>query len=446
MKYRHRILPVIAIAAAAIFLATYNAAQRYMTLPSSEAKTPSVENAPVHPEVVEPNIVPDHMETYVVKPVRMKVITQAEADSLTMRQEDIDSTKKLLTESTVPSTEVKKPTYVVKPVRMLVIHEDETDPEMREKVMAEVRQLRARKTVPPKTPTVEECIRDLNSDNARIRRDAADKLGELGHAAAKAVPNLALLVSDEDAEVRMAAAYAMASVSPSGEQVVPLLITLLGDQDPDVRIVAALSCGKLKGEASQAVPALAKLLTDENAEVACFSAEALGQIGEAAAAVEDDLLKALNDPRSDVRISAALAFGGIGRRTPEIIDALEDRLQNDSSGFVKRGAGISLVTLGHVDETIQYLIANLEFEQWRRDLKHALRDIGKPAVPALIDALQNAEKTVIRRNAAIILGRMNANSPDVLAALKQAAKEDPDPNVRLKANWSLERIARKTAE
>jgi HEAT repeat protein len=62
-------------------------------------------------------------------------------------------------------------------------------------------------------------------------------------------------------------------------------------------------------------------------------------------------------------------------------------------------------------------------------------------VPPLIGALQHDREDAVRAEAAISLAKLGANRPDVVAALRQAADRDR-LTVRIRANWSLRRLAR----
>ncbi len=68
----------------------------------------------------------------------------------------------------------------------------------------------------------------------------------------------------------------------------------------------------------------------------------------------------------------------------------------------------------------------------------ALEEIGEPAVPAVIDALQSQDVRV-RRGVAQVLGKMGAVTPDVIPAL-QAALNDGDSEVRASASKALTMI------
>ena len=189
--------------------------------------------------------------------------------------------------------------------------------------------------------------------------------------------------------VRRASATALGQIGPAAAEAVPALIKVLGDAERVVRGRAAEALGKIGPAAAEAVPALIKVLGD--AECRPDAAEALGKIGPAAAEAVPALIKALGDaecagcrrgPRED---AGGRRRGGTGadqsarrcrvppgcRRSPR-----EDRA----------GGG----------EAVPALIKVLGDAEWsvRRDAAEALGKIGPAAaeaVPALIKVLGDAE-------------------------------------------------------
>ena len=60
-------------------------------------------------------------------------------------------------------------------------------------------------------------VKDLESSNRRVRRDAAKALGEIGPGAKAAVPKLVELLGDSDKDVRTAAAMALREIAPEAK-------------------------------------------------------------------------------------------------------------------------------------------------------------------------------------------------------------------------------------
>jgi uncharacterized protein (TIGR02996 family) len=142
------------------------------------------------------------------------------------------------------------------------------------------------------------------SSRQRTRLHAARGLGELGAAAAPAVPELLPLLSDADAEVRRAAAEALG-----------------------------------KGRSPLAADGLRAALRDKDEKVRVRAAEALGLIGEASAAGE--LTAALRDASARVRREAATALGKVRARDEASLAALR-LAERDADKAVRREAAAAL--------------------------------------------------------------------------------------------------------
>ncbi|UQZ83059.1 PBS lyase HEAT-like repeat protein [Paenibacillus konkukensis] len=124
----------------------------------------------------------------------------------------------------------------------------------------------------------------LSDERAQTVVHAAFALGELGHFAAPAVPQLIRLLEPEtDVVVRQTVAEALAMVGTPADQVVDGLIRCLKDEDVQVRFIAGLSLCRMGAAADAAVPQLEIALEDENRYVRGHAAEALHYIGTEAA-------------------------------------------------------------------------------------------------------------------------------------------------------------------
>src|SRR5262249_29905417 len=80
--------------------------------------------------------------------------------------------------------------------------------------------------------------------NVRVR--AAKALGEIGPAAAPAIPDLAELLRDEDVSVRLAAVTALGEIGPAAKEAVPILIEALQDADAEISAAAVTALGQLR--------------------------------------------------------------------------------------------------------------------------------------------------------------------------------------------------------
>jgi HEAT repeat protein len=144
------------------------------------------------------------------------------------------------------------------------------------------------------------------------------------------------------------------------------------------------------------------------------AAEALGQMGSAAKDAVPALVAALKDPEPYVRYAAVRALDKIGEFSPKTLAALRTAAEDEES--LVRDAAI---------EAFESL--------WGK--------ATKSDVPARITALKNTD-SLVRRAAARALGQDGAITPETLAALKAATK-DEKPSVRDAAMDACESLLHK---
>ncbi|MBV8881424.1 MAG: HEAT repeat domain-containing protein, partial [Planctomycetaceae bacterium] len=122
--------------------------------------------------------------------------------------------------------------------------------------------------VPPLLPL-------LRDRDALARAAAAEDLGQIGTAAASALPSLAAAIKDPDARVRVAAAAASLLIDPKSDAL-PVLTAALRDPAPAVRRAAARALAGLGPVAAPAAASLSDLLGDKDPDVRWAGADALG--------------------------------------------------------------------------------------------------------------------------------------------------------------------------
>jgi HEAT repeat protein len=250
-------------------------------------------------------------------------------------------------------------------------------------------------------PAVPELIKSLEEDYREMDPDSIVMggggkktwviaiLGNIG--SEEAIPVLVKVLGDEIKYVREEASGALAKI---GEPAIPALVEAL-DQNWAIDEAATEALAKI-GE--PAIPALIKRLNFSSA-----AAEALSKIGEPAMPA---LLEAIKDPNDNVRMRAAKALGGMGPKAKQAIPALIKAL-DDSFGRVRDAAADALGDIGS-EEAVPVLIEALKerdmFEVNRAAI--ALAKIGKPAIPALLDALDSYDANVRKTAVEILSGSL----------------------------------------
>ncbi|MDD5307975.1 MAG: HEAT repeat domain-containing protein [Deltaproteobacteria bacterium] len=190
----------------------------------------------------------------------------------------------------------------------------------------------------------------------------------------------------------------------------------LAHADPRVRRAAAKRLGALGASAALAVPSLVRRLEDGDRFAACQAAMALADIGDPAAI--PGLVEALANDTPEVRVWAGKSLIRFG---DPAVKVLMESLGSDSP--------ISALT---------YSDLRGEPVSIRMAVKDTLAAMGPKAVPGLIAALENDDRSV-RLNASGVLGRMGPAARDAIPALIKALESD-DPNMRMNAAGDLGKI------
>lgn len=134
--------------------------------------------------------------------------------------------------------------------------------------------------IPADTPVSElrKMVVDLSLEES-VRFDAAERLGEMGPAAASAVPELTQALSLPSHDVRAEAAWALGQIGPEAAPAIPVLIERLAPgNDRKVRGEAAWALGRIGPPNSSAVPRLVQNLTDKDWYVRGSAAWAIARI------------------------------------------------------------------------------------------------------------------------------------------------------------------------
>jgi HEAT repeat protein len=165
---------------------------------------------------------------------------------------------------------------------------------------------------------------------------------------------------------------------------VPALVEIYEQTSaPSARRAAANALVEIGPAAKQAIPALIKSATNANSDVRAFALYTLGRMALEPELVDPVLIRALHDPDREVRYQAAYglsSFAFMGGDTKPAVPALIEALQDSYTG-VRGGAALAL---GHI---------------------HSETGV---VVPALIESLHDRE-VFVRAQAAAALGEFGTN-------------------------------------
>jgi HEAT repeat protein len=297
----------------------------------------------------------------------------------------------------------------------------------------------------------------LQDEDLELRAAAAHALGRMGDAGKQAMPSLASALNKEGAEEFAAAlndlgpgdiplwlaeaalhhddahdAYqALESLGLRDKRLAPILEKGLTDANFDVQWYAAVLLADMEAKAAPARAALVRLLQEEPKrekrsdeffspnEVRAKAAFALGCIGAEPDQTVRLLTAMLKHADPEIRIWSAIGLGRMGSRAKAAIPALIECLTDEKMILLPGGCIYS----AHPDHSAATALVN----------------IGEPALPALIGAL-DAKQASVRRHAADALWYFGPKAKPAVESLIRRLR-DPEAEVRCKAANALGWIA-----
>ncbi len=316
-----------------------------------------------------------------------------------------------------------------------------------------------------RSPAAEEAIRALiraTKDDERVVSNAA--IAALAAIGSPALPSLIrALADDEDPRVRTGVAAAIAGVDRSGldaKLIVPPLLKAVNDPDPRVRTQAICTLGTLQ-ETACITLLIQKLKTDSNADVRRAAAVVLGDFGSASKGAIPALVQAVNDPDPRVRTQAICTLGILQETACTTL--LIQKLKTDNDADVRRAAAVVLGGFGSASKdaipaliqalddpddfsarqnrvprprpTMSGLLASRGVQETAFE---ALISIGSAAVPALLELIKDPDRR--RQGRTIrILGYMGSEAKAATPVLVEKL-DDEDQKLRSDAAWSLGQI------
>ncbi len=244
-------------------------------------------------------------------------------------------------------------------------------------------------------PDFETLLKELKDPEDMTRRNAAVILGNIRDVRA-AVPLIEAYGLGDD-ETGSADDKILEALVKIGKPAVGHLINALRSDELNSVYCSASVLGKIRDRS--AVQPLIRALHDLRGDVRLAAVIALGELGDSSAIPA--LIETFGDSDGTVRGNAAIALGEIGDRSasPILISAL-----HDGEVYVRANAAESLGML-KCNEAIKELIRILSDDAqlvWGNAVK-ALRKIGQPAIPDLVQALKNEDDAIRRRSVVAIM-------------------------------------------
>lgn len=319
--------------------------------------------------------------------------------------------------------------------------------------------------VNPAGDPVKAWIERLRSPELKERLAAGYALEDVGLDPGAAARTLIAHLRDQDPFVRAHVAAALGEHRPAPDLSVPALVAALRDPDESVSDQAAVALGRIGGPA---VPALVEVLKHTDASPARDAARAfdwppprrglvaesavfaLGQVGAPALpplieAYREALALRPGKPRGTdvdpVRAALRAAILEVSPYAGRDGAALVVPLLDDPRPGARDLALEALAAMGpDASPAASRLVELLKAspvenppEVWKESYEvelevDILAQVGNPEVPPLLAMLRSNEAT-IRKRAALVLGRLSAPEPGVIAAMIERL-DDPDESVR----------------
>lgn len=325
----------------------------------------------------------------------------------------------------------------------------------------------------------------LKSNDATVRRAAAERIGKLGGQARSAVPALTEALRDKNNEVAVTAAKALGDIGPEAIEAVPAIVQLANEInqastpieetaprvlqraafaaleriDPQAAaeqtvpaLVGALNYGptrraaldkliQMSGESKEALLALAQAVKSEDYYISEDAVKAFNAMGTKGEAAVPALIENLKDTNKDVRYRSLRAIGAAGAQSPLAIQALVETLRHADPGTVWSAENV-LGRIGPLAIDAVPALTNLlkhEAPNVRSEAAEALGKIGpdaKSSVPEMAKALKDPNEEV-RQRAAHALGLIGPEAREAIPALYEALK---DKKVWSSADWALNQM------
>ena len=283
----------------------------------------------------------------------------------------------------------------------------------------------------------------LGDDRDDVRNEASVTLVEIG---AHVVPAVAATLSGNDTRVQLKACEILGELGSDAALTVPDLLKHLQDADELVVRAAITALGEIHAQPTTVLPALNALLKQKSAAVRIVAVRAIADYGPEAGDSASRLLTLLSDKSIMVRASAADALGETGDQRGEVIEALVKALSDGNAAVTLNAAN----ALSHIGApAVPALLEKLEDKSYRRLVIEVLGEIGggaESAVPALVELLSHVgDDADLGREIFIALASIGPQATAATPAMMEILQNPTTDAAQAGATHVLARIGEKKA-
>ena len=279
---------------------------------------------------------------------------------------------------------------------------------------------------------VDSLIAVLDDRDEVVRVTVIQALASIGDI--KAVPPVAEMIDDPLRTVRQAAMLALGEFGdPRG---LVALEKMLYDGDENMRLIACRNIGRIEGQealdlligtalrdeyewvrqhaikevkfrrAREAIPKIESALVGEADRVRAHATKALGKLGDRSSVPV--LVRALDDPYFRVRSLAAHALYEIGPDDPEILKAIQARMEVEDHQLAKVDLAWNLVRMGDDSalEILRHYLFRGEPEIVRAEAAIALGEVGDDSDIPLLKKATADKQGLVRQEAVEALRKL----------------------------------------
>jgi HEAT repeat protein len=301
---------------------------------------------------------------------------------------------------------------------------------------------------PAAADAVPELIPLLDSPQHELRIKVLIALGEIGPNSAAAVPAIVQrLESDEIVGARYAAAFALGNIGAKTEEANRALVDAARGEEPTLKMLSLWALARINPDQQRVVKYAAETLVAglaiDDAQVRSVAARALADFGDHAELVAPALVAMLQDADPQVVGNALDALASIG---PEVVDRIAGALKNPdlrhyATRLLYRLGPEAAEAVPALTQALQEPVTDANDAAFRVETQMALAAIGPAAAPAVQELIKSldSDDIDIRGTACYALGKIGAEASNAVGPLRNCLQH-LDPTESGPVWWALLQI------